>query len=232
MRPLIAPAFALLLAALPAAAQEAPRTITVSGMGEVTAVPDMAHVSVGAQSEAATADEALSATSAAVAAALEVLKAAGIEDRDIQTSGISLSPRMVWPTDGNGAPRVDGYVASNQITVRVRDLAELGDVLDAVVKSGANTLGGVSFGLSEPRAAEDAARRAAVEDARARAELYASAAGVTLGAVQQIAEDSFAQPMARMMAAEASMADAAPPPVAPGELTVSARVQVVYAIAE
>ena len=114
----------------------------------------------------------------------------------------------------------------------MRDLADLGDVLDAVVKSGANTLGGVSFGLSEPRAAEDAARRAAVEDARARAALYAEAAGVTLGAVQQITEDSFAQPMARMMAAEAAMADAAPPPVAPGELTVSARVQVVYAIAE
>jgi uncharacterized protein YggE len=232
MRPFLAPALALFLLALPASAQEAPRTITVSGMGEVTVVPDMAHVSVGAQSEAATADEALSATSAAVAAALEVLKAAGIEERDLQTSGISLSPRMVWPADGNGAPRVDGYVASNQITVRVRDLTALGDVLDAVVKSGANTLGGVSFGLSEPRAAEDAARRAAVEDARARAELYAAAAGVTLGPVQQIAEDAFAQPMARMMAApEAAMADAAPP-VAPGELTVSARVQVVYAIAE
>ena len=111
MRPLLAPAFALLLLALPAAAQDTPRTITVSGMGEVTAVPDMAHVSVGAQSEAATADEALSATSAAVAAALEVLKGAGIEDRDIQTSGISLSPRMVWPSDGTGAPRIDGYVA-------------------------------------------------------------------------------------------------------------------------
>jgi uncharacterized protein YggE len=232
MRPLLASAFALLLLALPAAAQDVPRTITVSGLGEVTAVPDMAHVTLGAQSEAATADEALSATSVAVAAALEVLTGAGIEERDIQTSGISLSPRMVWPSDGTGSPRIDGYVASNQLTVRVRDLTKLGDVLDAVVKSGANMLGGVSFTLSEPRATEDAARRAAVEDARARAELFAAAAGVTLGDVQQISEDSFAQPMARMMAAEASMADASPPPVAPGELTVSARVQMVYAIAD
>ncbi|MGI1663474.1 SIMPL domain-containing protein [Palleronia sp. KMU-117] len=231
MRLPFAPVLALVLLALPALAQEVPRTIVVSGLGEVSAVPDMAYVTLGAQAEAATAAEALAATSAAVAASLEVLTGAGIDARDIQTSGISLSPRMVWPENGNGAPRIEGYVASNQLTVRVRDLEVLGGVLDAVVSSGANTLGGVSFALSEPRAAEDDARRAAVEDARARAALYAEAAGVTLGPVREIAEEGFSQPMPRMMAAEAAMSDAAPP-VAPGELTVSARVRVVYSIAD
>lgn len=228
MRFLLAAAFTVL--ALAAPAQEAPRAITVSGEGEVSAVPDMAIVTVGAQSEADTAAEALSATSAAVAAALEVLEAAGVEGRDIQTSGISLSPRMVWPSDGNGAPRIEGYVASNQLTVRVRDLAGLGAVLDAVVSSGANTLGGVAFTLSDPAAARDDARRAAVADARARAALYAEAAEVPLGAVREIAEEGFSQPMPRMMA-EAAMADAAPP-VAPGEVTISARVRMVFDIGE
>ena len=113
----------------------------------------------------------------------------------------------------------------------MRDLERLGEVLDAGVSSGANTLGGVSFALSEPREAEDAARRAAITDARARAGLYAEAAGVGLGAVQQISEEGFAAPAPRMMASEAAMSDAAVP-VAPGELNISARVRVVFAIAE
>jgi uncharacterized protein len=224
-------ALALALFASAAQAQDAPRTISVTGTGEVAVAPDMAIVTVGATSEAGTAAEALSVTSVAVSAALEVLTKAGIESRDIQTSGVSISPRMVWPTNGNGAPRIEGYVASNQLTARVRDLEMLGGVLDAVVSSGANTLSGVAFALSEPRAAEDAARRAAVTDARARAELYAEAAGVALGAVQQISEEGFAAPMPRMMAAEAARSDAAVP-VAPGELNISARVRVVFAIAE
>jgi uncharacterized protein YggE len=224
-------ATALTLFAFAAQAQEAPRTITVIGEGEVTASPDLALVTLGAQSEADTAAEALDATSQAVAAALAVLEEAGIEARDIQTSGVSLSPRMVWPTSGNGAPRIEGYVASNQLTVRVRDLAALGGVLDAVVSSGANTLGGVSFALADPRAAEDAARRAAVGDARARAELYSEAAGVTLGVVREISDEGFSRPMPRMIAAEAAMSDAAPPG-APGELTISDRVRMVFAIGE
>jgi uncharacterized protein YggE len=230
--PAIAPlALALAVFAVAASAQDAPRMITVTGVGEIVAPPDMAIVTVGATSEAETAAEALSATSLAVSAALNVLTGAGIEARDLQTSGVSLSPRMVWPNDSNGAPRIEGYVASNQVTARVRDLGSLGGVLDAVVSSGANTLSGVSFALSEPRAAEDAARRAAVADARARAALYAEAAGVGLGAVQQISEEGGAAPMQRMMAAEAAMSDAAVP-VAPGELTISARVRIVFAIAD
>lgn len=229
MRFLLATAIAVFAFAAPA--QEAQRTISVSGEGEVSAVPDMAVITVGAQAEADTAAEALAATSAAVAAALEVLDAAGVEGRDIQTSGVSLSPRMVWP-DRNGSepPRIEGYVASNQLTVRVRDLASLGVVLDAVVSSGANTLGGVTFTLSEPNAARDEARRAAVADARTRAALYAEAAGVVLGGVREIAEEGLSQPMPRMMA-EAAMSDAAVP-VAPGEVTISARVRMVFDIGE
>ena len=227
---LIAAAAVLSLAAFAAAAQTPVRTISVSGVGDVAAAPDMAILSLGAQSEAGTAAEALARTSEAVAAALGVLEDAGIAARDIQTSGLNLSPRWTHTGDGSTPPRITGYVASNQVTVRVRDLDSLGGLLDTVVSEGANTFNGLSFALQEPRATEDAARRAAVADARARAELFAEAAGVALGPVQTIDEEGGAQPMP-MFRMEAAMADAGVP-VAPGELTVSARVRVVFAIAD
>lgn len=221
---------AALVLALPAFA-ESPRQISVSGEGRIAAVPDMATVQIGVNREAETASEALAAASEAARAMLEELAAAGIEPRDVQTSGLTLNPQWDHRPNREDGPRITGYMAANSVTVRVRDLADLGDVLDATVASGANNFGGLSFGLAAPDALRAEARAAAVEDARGRAQDLADAAGVALGPVQSIEEpDSGSRPPSVMMRADMAMESAVP--VAPGEMEVSARVNMVFAIGE
>ena len=152
----------------------APATISVTGEGIVAAVPDLATVSLGVTMQGDTAAAAMAAGNRALQAVLERLKAAGIEDRDLQTSNLSLNPN--WQSgDGTTAPVIVGYIASNILSVRVRDLDKLGAVLDAVVTDGANTLNGISFGLADPDPVLDQARTEAVADARGRAELLVGA---------------------------------------------------------
>lgn len=202
--------------------------ITVTGEGEVLGAPDMATITMGAIGEGATARDALSQVSTKVRALLARLEAEGIEARDIQTSGLSLSPR--WKHPKNAAPRIEGFQASNMVTVRVRDLDKLGAVLDGVVSDGANQFHGLQFGLSEPRPALDEARRRAVRDGRAKAELLAEAAGVALGPLVMMSEVGGGRPpvmpMARMEMAAESV------PIAGGEVGIAARVTLVYEIAE
>lgn len=211
--------------AAPALAEaEAAGTITVTGSASVTVVPDLATLTLGVTTMGATAAEALSANSAAVQAVMDRLAAAGIEPRDIQTSNLSLNPNYS-SYDSNQVPQIQNYTASNQVTVTIRKLDQTGTVLDAAVRDGANTLNGLSFGLADPRPSEDAARKAAVADARARAELLTEAAGVHLGAILSIAEggvEPVPQPMYRMDMA------AAPVPVSGGTLDISASVTVVW----
>lgn len=225
----LAAAFAVLalaaFAATPGQARDG-SVLTVTGQGEAHATPDMATITVGAVSEADTAAEALEANSTQVSAAIDALKEAGIEPRDIQTMGFSVSPRYVSNRDANEAPRIDGYRVSNSVVVRARDLDSLGGLLDTLVKAGANDIGGISFGISEADQFEDTARIAAIADARHKAELYAKAAGVRLGRIRSIDEGGVGmapQPMMRMAAMEA-----APVPVERGEQTISASVRVVY----
>lgn len=215
--------------ALPALA-DAPATITVTGRGAVEAAPDMAVLSLGVTTSAATAAEAMAANSAALQAVIDRLTEAGFATRDVQTSSLSLNPN--WEGQGqDGAPlRIASYTASNQVMIRVRDLATLGTVLDAVVTDGANTMNGLSFGLSEPRPAEDAALRAAVEDARAKAELMASAAGAQLGRILSISEHGGYAPPMPMFRADAMMAEAVP--IAPGEISTQASVTIVWELAQ
>jgi len=221
---------AVLMQPLMVRAETAPPRITVTGEGRVEVPPDMATVSLGVTTEAATAAAAMAANSDELARVLERLRGAGIADRDLQTSSLSLNPN--WH-HGQGAdtPRIIGYVASNQLTVRVRDLASLGGVLDAVVKDGANTLNGVSFGLTDPAPLLAEARRRAVADARARAELLVEAAGVGLGPVEAITEGGASggfPPMYR----GAPIAMEAAVPMAEGELSISAAVTVVWQISQ
>ncbi|MFN0116487.1 MAG: SIMPL domain-containing protein [Paracoccaceae bacterium] len=220
-------------AALPALAAEIAPTLTVTGEGSAAVAPDMATVQIGVTSEADTAKAALDANTAAMQAALDRLKAAGIEDRDIQTTGLNLGPRYDYNrTKADGSAEITGFLASNGVTVRVRDLGGLGALLDAVVTDGANTLNGVSFGLQDPVPALDAARKDAVADARRKAELYAAAAGVGLGRIVSIAEQSGYQPPMPMAMAEASYAKSAPVPVAAGEVKMMASVTIVWGLAE
>ena len=220
----------VLAVAAPAMAQDVRPTISVIGEGRVEAAPDMATISLGARHEAGTAAAALRASSEAVTAVLARLTGAGIEERDVQTSGLDISPRWSQRYD-NRPPGITGFVASNTVTVRVRDLDGLGALLDVLVgEDGANNLGGIGFGLQEPRAAQDAARRAAVADARARAELYAEEAGVSVGPVISIGETVPPAPVMRGVMMEAAMASDMPVPVARGELEITAQVRMVFAI--
>ncbi|MGP3695975.1 SIMPL domain-containing protein [Rhodobacter sp. NSM] len=207
-----------------AALAETPR-LTVTGEGTVAGRPDMATITLGVTSQGATAAEAMSANGENLARVLERLKTAGIEDRDLQTSGLSLNPNWTQNPDG-AAPQIDGYVASNMLTVRVRTLDRLGAVLDQAVQDGANTLHGVGFGLSDPEPAMDEARKRAVAKAQARARLLTEAAGVTLGPIMEIREGGDAGQPPMPMYREAAMA--APVPVAEGEIETAAQVTLVY----
>lgn len=221
----------LLLSALlatPALAEAPYRVISVTGEGTVQASPDLATLSIGVTTQGDTAASALGSNSAALAKVMDRLRAAGIEDRDLQTSGLSLNPN--WTSDESGNSRISGYLASNQLTVRVRALPMLGAVLDAAVADGANTLNGLTFGLADPKPLQDQARQAAVADAIARATLLVEAAGGKVGPVVSISEQPGFSPPMPMFRADAAMG--APVPVASGEVGVTAQVSVVLEIAE
>lgn len=229
------------LATVPAYSQEnQTRTLTVSGEGEVSAAPDMAVISIGVVSEAQSAAEALEKNSAQMAATIEKLKAQGIAARDLQTSGLSVSPRYASRTSASSprptqpaeddAPKIVGYTARNAVTARLRNLEKAGGVIDEAARSGANSLGGISFGFANPAPMVDEARRKAVADAKARAALYAEAAGVELGPLMSI-QDGYArlpQPKGGFVAFDAVRERSAP--IEAGEASVSANVTLVYAI--
>ena len=231
MRTLPAVLIAAALMAGPARADQHadPGTITVTGEGVVTAAPDLATVSLGVTTQGTTAAEAMAANSASLSAVLDRVKAAGVEERDIQTSTLNLNPN--WSnSDGSSMPVIQGYVATNVLSIRVRDMGKLGPILDAAISDGANTLNGVSFGLAEPDPAMDEARKEAVAEARARAELLVGAAGGSLGRILSISEAGYAPPMP-MFRMEAAMADAAPP-VQGGEVGVTAQVTITWEIVQ
>lgn len=224
------------LAALAGGAQaqaqggDAPRRITVSGEARVEAVPDMARITLGVSYEAREARAAVDAVSRAMAQSLEQLAALGIEARDIQTLGLTLYPvQSDRSYSGSGPEKISGFHAANTVIVRVRDLEALGGVLDGVLEAGANQFGGLSFGVQDPAPLIAEARRQAVADARARAELLAEAAGVTLGPVLTIADQGAGMGGGLEMMAARRGGSA---PVAPGEISVTASVSVVFAIAE
>lgn len=226
-RVLLAVVFAL---ASPAVAQEdGPGRITVSGEGMVAAAPDMALISLGVTAQARTAREALSDNNARMAAVLDQLRGAGIEDRDLQTSGLSLQPQWDGGKSGLGQrARIVAYVVTNQVTARVRDLSKLGTILDLAVSDGANTFHNLVFSVAEDAALKDEARRAAVADARARAELFAESLGVSLGPILSFDEVDQGRGPVMMARMESMAADAVP--VAGGEVGITARVNIVYAI--
>lgn len=201
--------------------------IVVTGTGLIATEPDMAVISLGVSREALHARDAMGDTSRAVTKVLTTLEAAGIEARDIQTSSVSLSPR--WDrSDRNAQPRVVGYVVSNSLSIRVRDLDALGGLLDNVIGSGANQMNGLSFALADPRPWEDDARKIAVDDAIAKANVLASAAGVTLGPIRRMSEGGATRPVTAQFRQESFAADV---PIAAGDVNVRASVTIVFGIA-
>jgi uncharacterized protein YggE len=209
-------------------------TMQMSGHGEITAAPDTAWVTSGVTSQGTTAREALTANTSDMSAVIAALKAAGIDAKDIQTSGFSVNPNYVYSDarDANGyqlPPKINGYTVTNNVTVHVRDLAVLGAVLDQSVTVGANTISGITFAVDDPSELYNEARKAAFADARGKAELYADAAGVALGAIQLISEgQGYSAPQPYMVKATAAMDRAAPVPIEVGQLTFSIDVSVTW----
>jgi len=211
----------------PALAQpELPAAISVTGEATVSVPPDLAEIDGGVTSEAKTAREASDANNAAMSKVLSALKGAGIAEKDFQTSRLSLQPQYAPNRPGPSA--VVGYRASNRVTIRLRDVSKVAGVIDTLVAAGANEIGGINFMVSNASKLLDEAREQAIADARRKAEIYAKAAGVTLGAPLDISEGGSPGPMPfRKMAA--GMA-AAPVPVAQGEETLRLTVSVSWAI--
>ncbi|WCR09263.1 SIMPL domain-containing protein [Paracoccus stylophorae] len=203
------------------------RRLTVTGEGEARVAPDLATIQLGVTSQADSAAEAMSQTSTQQREVIEALSRAGIPETDIRTSGLNLNPLMDYGE--NRAPRVTGYQASNRVTVRVSEIGELGSVLDAIVAAGANEISGIEFSRENGMGAQDRARRAAVADARHKAQVLAKAAGLRLGPVMVLRDSQISdgpRPMMRM-AADAATEGA---PVAAGQLSMNASVQMEYAL--
>lgn len=215
--------------------------LTVSAQGSSTRTPDMANYSAGVTTQGTTASEALATNSTQMNRVVAALKQAGIADRDIQTSNLNLNPIYSQPKrlpDGSyedGPQRIVGYQASNTVSVRQRKLEDMGKVIDALVKAGANQVNGPNFMLSQPEAAENEARADAMKKARARADLYAGAAGLRVVRILSISENGGYAPQpvmyVRKEMMDAAGAMAPPPPVAAGELETNLGVMVQFELA-
>ena len=211
--------------AAPALAQVPPPAISVSGEATVSVAPDQAQIDAGVSSEAKTAREASEANNAAMGKVLLALKGAGIEEKDYQTARLSLQPQ--YSPNRTGASAVTGYRASNRVSIKLRDVTKVANVIDTLVGAGANEIGGIHFVVSQASKLLDEAREKAVADARRKAEIYAKAAGVTLGEPLGISEEGAAVPVFRGKVAAPMALNA---PVSPGEETLSVTVSVSWAI--
>jgi uncharacterized protein YggE len=226
----VALAFVTLSAAPALADSDFPPAISVTGEARISAAPDLAQIDAGVTSEAKTAREASEANNAAMTKVLQALKAASIDDKDVQTLRLSLQPQYASsPSSRPGPSAIIGYRASNRVTIRLRDIAKVASVIDTLVGAGANEIGGINFTVSQASKLLDEAREKAIADARRKAEIYAKAAGVTLGTPVSISEEGApAVPMFRAKAvAPMAVANA---PVAQGEETLSVSVSVTWAI--
>jgi hypothetical protein len=236
LRPLVLAA-ALALGAFPAMtanAQNAPVYVTsdgtllsVSAQAEAKRVPDIATLSTGVVTQAADANAAMRANAEQMSKVVAAIKDAGIAERDIQTSGVSLNPQYQYGE--NRPPTITGYQASNNVNITVRDIAKLGKIMDALVAVGANQVHGPNFDVDDKESAYDEARRAAVEKARARAEMYASTLDMKVRRIVSISEGGGSGiPRPMPMLAMARMEKAADTPISPGESTLSVNLDIVF----
>ncbi|MGP9813017.1 SIMPL domain-containing protein [Rhodopseudomonas sp. NSM] len=224
-------AIAMTLAVLgtaPALAQSAPPSpppaITVTGEAQKSVAPDIAQIEAGVSNIAKTARAAAEANNVAMGKVLLELKNAGVDGKDAQTSRLSIQPQ--YASNRSGPSEINGYLASNLVTVRVRDVARVAGLVDTLVTAGANEIRGIGFRVADPSKLLDDVRAEAIADARRKAEVYARAAGVTLGAPLLITEDTQQgiAPMRKMVAMQSAT------PVAAGEETLGVNVTVSWAI--
>lgn len=208
-----------------AAESAAKRLVSVTGAGSVTAAPDTASISIGVVTEAETARDALDGNSAAMSRVIVELKGQKVDPKDIQTTGFSVQPKHQHFKDGK-PPVIVGYRVVNSARIIVRNLENLGAILDQTVSQGSNQINGIQFSIENGEDLENEARKKAMKDARRKAELYAAAEKAKLGKVITISEDAIVrppQPMLRPMALEARGARV---PVEAGSQQITARIRV------
>ena len=217
------------LMTLPAAADEASTTggvISVSGVGIINKAPDMATVTAGVQSRAKTTEAALADNNDKMQALFTQLDKAGIEKKDIQTSNFNIYPQITYPKPGSNGeskpPKIEGYVVNNQVLVKIRSLDSVGTVLTALVKAGATNMSGLRFDIAEKDKLLQEARKAALADAHAKAELYAGELSASIKRLVTLSESGgFRGPQPVMMRAAKMEMASAPVPVAEGDMSIS-----------
>ena len=202
--------------------------LSVSAEASAHRVPDVATLSTGVVTQAADANAAMRTNAQQMDKVMAAIRAAGIAERDVQTSGINLNPQYKYVE--NAPPSIVGYQASNTVNVKVRDLSKLGKVLDAFVEQGANQINGPNFEVDKPDEAYDEARVAAIRKAQARAQTYADALGLKVRRIISIGEGgaSFPRPMPMLRAMAADAGFAKETAISPGESTLSVNIEVVF----
>jgi len=218
--------------AAPAHAQAPPARVVVSGEGKVNVVPDLAQVRSGVTTNAKNVKEAVESNSRIMAAIITALTEGGIAQKDIQTAQFSIQP-VYSSQDQHAESKLTAYRVSNQVIAKIRHIDKLGDVLERLAAAGATDVWNIDFMVSDPSKALDEARETAIADARRKAEVFARAAGVTLGRVVTIEEEgAAAEPLSMRNRPMAAARDAAAVPIASGENTVRAVVTVGFDLAK
>lgn len=210
---------------------KSPHILSISGHGEVRVKPDSVFVTAGVDSQGGTAGNALAVNNASMTSLFRVLKSAGIADRDIQTTGFSVHPR--YERSNDQTHKLLGYEVTNSVTVMLREVDDLGSLLDNLVNAGSNEISSVNYNVSNPGKALDAARKLAISDAEHAAKIYAEASGIRLGQIIQITEGNAPRAISLMgdtpkMYEES--ADAPPMPTGAGEQSVGVEVNVMWEI--
>ena len=211
---------------------ECGRIISVTGQGKATAPPDMAAIQTAVVTYRGKAAEALSDNNVVMEKILGVLKTYKIASKDVQTSSFNVSPEFKRDERGRRQPEIVGYRVTNQVRVKVRNLPDLGKVLDALVRAGSNQVSGVRFGIDDPTGVLNQARNRAIADARSRAKIYVQAAGLRLGKVLTISEQPIKLPGPTHFGLTLAKESVSSVPVATGEQDFHARIHMVFALEE
>ena len=232
----LAAAFAVVMAGAPLAVAQQPQApppaiagtlVSVSAEGKVEGRPDMATINLGVQTEAPTAQAALQANAQRMTALIAALRRAGIAERDIQTSNVSVNPQTQYRE--NQPPITTGYQANNTVSAKIRNIDTVGRVIDASVGAGGNTVNGVYFSYQNPDAQLDAARRNAIAEARRRAGIYAQALNMQVVRIVAVQEGGgYSPPVPMPLMRMEAQANAAPTPVEPGQVETTAMVSVTF----
>lgn len=206
------------------------RTITVNGQGKASAPPDMATIETGVVTHGVTAIEALSENNQIMGRIMDILIGHKIAEKDVQTSILNVTPEYKQDDRGRVEEKIIGYSVRNQVQVLVRNLKDLGQVIDALVRAGSNQVSGISFGIDDQARVINQARERAVADARGRAELYARSAGIRVGKILAISEQATEWPRAQGAYRMYDMQAASSVPVATGEQEYDVTIQMIFTL--